>query len=118
MQRCTARWATAAVAASFAISFASAALSQASDAVDTSRLQRAFAKARRGERVTVAVIGGSITAGAMASTAEKNYGSLVAQWWRKTFPKADIHFVNAGIGATGSNYGALRVERDVLAHQP
>ncbi len=33
---------------------------------DTARIQRVFARARRGEALTVAVIGGSITAGAMA----------------------------------------------------
>ncbi|HPM83543.1 MAG TPA: hypothetical protein PLF81_22720, partial [Candidatus Anammoximicrobium sp.] len=37
---------------------------------DTARLQRALAKGRRGEPVTVAVIGGSITAGAGASSRE------------------------------------------------
>ena len=85
---------------------------------DTSRLQHALAKARRGEPVTVAVIGGSITAGARASSREKNYGGVLAQWWRQTFPKAKIELVNAGIGATGSNYGALRAQRDLLARRP
>jgi lysophospholipase L1-like esterase len=85
---------------------------------DTGRLQRALAKARRAEPVTVAVIGGSITAGARASSPEKNYGGVLAQWWRQTFPKAKIELVNAGIGATGSNYGALRAERDLLSRWP
>ena len=85
---------------------------------DTARVQRALAKARRGETVTVGVIGGSITQGAAASQPEKRYGDLVAAWWRKTFPKAKIEFVNAGIGATGSDYGALRAKRDLLSHRP
>jgi len=85
---------------------------------DTGRLQHALAKARRGEPVTVAVIGGSITAGARATRPEKNYGGVLAQWWRQTFPKAKIELVNAGIGATGSNYGALRAERDLLSRWP
>ena len=34
---------------------------------DTARIQHALAKARRGEAVTVGVIGGSITGGASAS---------------------------------------------------
>ncbi len=85
---------------------------------DTARLQRALAKARRGEAVTVAVIGGSITQGARASKPEFRYGDQVAAWWRKTFPNAKIKFINAGIGATGSNYGALRAKRDLLSHQP
>lgn len=85
---------------------------------DTARLQRALDKARRGEPVTVAVIGGSITAGAKASSREKNYGSLLADWCRKNFPGANIELVNAGIGATGSNYGALPAQRDLLARRP
>ena len=82
------------------------------------RLQRALLKARRGETVTVGVIGGSITQGAAASQPEKRYGNLVAAWWQKTFPKAKIEYVNAGIGATGSDYGALRTKRDLLSHHP
>ena len=85
---------------------------------DTTRVQRALAKARAGEPVTVAVIGGSITQGAAASSFEKQYGSLVAQWWREHFPRSKISYINAGIGATGSNYGALRAQRDLLAHHP
>jgi lysophospholipase L1-like esterase len=77
-----------------------------------------FAKARRGETVTVGVIGGSITQGAGASQPERRYGDLVAAWWRKTFTKTKIEYVNAGIGATGSDYGALRAKRDLLSHHP
>ena len=85
---------------------------------DVARLQRALARARRGEKVTIAVIGGSVTQGARASQAENRYGNLIAAWWRGKFPKARIEFVNAGIGATGSNFGALRARRDLLSHQP
>ena len=85
---------------------------------NTARLQHVLAKARRGEAVTIAVIGGSITQGAKATKPENRYGNVIAAWWRQTFPKARIEFVNAGIGATGSNYGALRARRDLLAHQP
>jgi len=85
---------------------------------DLSRVQQVLAKAQRGEKVTVAVIGGSITQGAKASSAGKRYGDLVSAWWRRTFPQAEITFVNAGIGATGSDYGALRAQRDLLSHQP
>jgi lysophospholipase L1-like esterase len=85
---------------------------------DWGRLQHQLGRARRGETVVVGVIGGSITQGALASTPEKRYGNLVAAWWRETHPKATVKFVNAGIGATGSDYGALRVQRDLLAHKP
>ncbi len=85
---------------------------------DPARLWRVFARARRGETVVVAVIGGSITAGASASKPEFRYGNRVAAWWREQFPKATIKFINAGIGATGSDYGALRVQRDLLKEHP
>ena len=88
------------------------------DTGDPARLQHALAKARHGEAVTVAVIGGSITQGAGASQPENRYGAGVAAWWRKTFPTASIRFVNAGMGATGSDYGALRVRRDLLSQHP
>ncbi|XHR28386.1 MAG: SGNH/GDSL hydrolase family protein [Chthoniobacteraceae bacterium] len=85
---------------------------------DTARLQRAMAKARRGEKVVIAFVGGSITWGARASTASHSYVSLVADWWRQEFPSAQIEVVNAGIGATGTNFAALRLQRDVLSRNP
>jgi lysophospholipase L1-like esterase len=85
---------------------------------DTARLMGVFDRARRGEAVTIGVIGGSITQGAAATKPENRYGNLVAAWWAKTFPAAKIQFVNAGIGATGSNYGALRAKRDLLSRRP
>jgi len=85
---------------------------------DPARLDRVLAKARRGEPLTVAVIGGSITEGALASSAAKCWASLTARWWRERFPQAKIEFFNAGIGATGSDIGAHRVQKDLLAHHP
>lgn len=85
---------------------------------DTARIRKVMARAQKGEAITVGVIGGSITAGAMASKPELNYGSRVADWWRKAYPKSKVTFVNAGIGATGSNFGALRAWRDLLSKKP
>ena len=85
---------------------------------DVARLQHVMAKARRGEKVTIGVIGGSITQGASASKPENRYGERVAQWWREAFAQAQVEFVNAGIGATGSNYGCLRVQPHLLKHNP
>ena len=76
---------------------------------DTTRLKLALARARRGERVTLGVIGGSITQGAKASVPELRWGERVAAWWRSTFPQAEVRFHNAGIGATGSLIAAHRV---------
>jgi len=88
------------------------------DVGDPARVQRVIDQSRRGEPVTIAVIGGSITAGAKATKAEWRYGNRLATWWQAQFPNSQITFHNAGIGATGSNYGALRCRRDLLSHQP
>jgi lysophospholipase L1-like esterase len=85
---------------------------------DTARLEHVLAKARRGESVTVAVIGGSITASQGASGLGHSYAHLMCHWWRDAFPQTPIHFVNAGISATTSNYGALRAPRDLLPYHP
>ena len=85
---------------------------------DWARLHLQLDRARRGERIVIGVIGGSITQGATASAPEKCYGNRVAAWWREQFAASKVEFVNAGIGATGSDYGALRAERDLLAQKP
>lgn len=82
-------------------------------------LPHVFAKLNAGKPVTVAYFGGSITAGAGASHAEQtSYRGLVGQWFTTTFPKATVTNVDAAIGGTGSDLGAFRVGRDVLAHHP
>ncbi len=88
------------------------------DAGDPARLQHVMDRARRGEPITFAVIGGSITEGAGSSKPETRWANLVHAWWQQTFPNAEVRFINAGIGATGSDYGAFRVQRDLLKHAP
>lgn len=88
------------------------------DPGDPARVQRVIDQSRRGEPVTIAVIGGSITAGAKATKAEWRYGNRLAAWWQEQFANSQVTFHNAGIGATGSNYGAMRCRRDLLSHRP
>ncbi len=88
------------------------------DAGDFSRLRIALCKASRGEAITVASIGGSITAGASATSEENRWANRAAAWWREKYPHTEMRFINAGIGATGSNIGAHRIRRDVLAARP
>ena len=86
---------------------------------DTGRLAAVMAKARRGEEICVAAIGGSITAGGLQTKDPANrYIARVADWFTRTFPQAKVRFVNAGIGGTNSLYGAMRVQRDVLSQKP
>lgn len=86
---------------------------------DPARIQAVLAKARRGEPICVAAIGGSITAGGKnTKDPMRRYVQQLAKWFEKMFPGLKVRVVNAGIGATNSGYGALRVQRDVIAHQP
>ena len=86
---------------------------------DPARIQGVLAKARRGEPICVAAIGGSITAGGEHTRDPKRrYVQQLAQWFEKMVPGLKVRVVNAGIGASNSGYGALRVQRDVIAQQP
>jgi acyl-CoA thioesterase-1 len=85
---------------------------------DTTRIFHAMAKARRGEDVTVAVIGGSITAGSLASGEDKRWANIMKEWWVSAFPESNVGFINAGIGGTGSDIGAHRIREDVLDYDP
>lgn len=85
---------------------------------NSTRIKRAFAKAARGEKTVIGVIGGSITQGASASSTNKRYAAHLLSWWQQQFPNTAFVLVNAGIGSTGSDYGSLRVERDLLSKGP
>lgn len=85
---------------------------------DLSRIAAAMRKARDGEKVTIGVIGGSITQGSSASNQNNCYASLLKKWWEDTFPDAEIEFVNAGVGGTSSYLGVHRVGTDLLSYEP
>ncbi|WP_315835970.1 GDSL-type esterase/lipase family protein [Bradyrhizobium prioriisuperbiae] len=85
---------------------------------DFTRLQRVFAKARRGERITLGVIGGSITEGSLATVPENSYVARVRAWWQDKFPRSALRLVNAGFSGTGSLYGVFRAQRDLLEAKP
>jgi len=72
-------------------------------------LGRSLAKIKNEKKLTIGFLGGSITGGAGASAPENNYVSLVSHWFTKNFQDTDFTIINAGIGGTGSNYGAFRV---------
>ena len=91
---------------------------QLANSADQSRLQGLIEKGRNGTPVTIAAIGGSITACGGASDWSHCYVTLLQTWWNSTFPSSTSALVNAGIGSTMSDYGSLRVQRDVLSHNP
>ncbi len=85
---------------------------------DTERIEHVFARAEKGEAITIGFLGGSITQGSLASRQENCYASLVYDWWQKRFPKAELTCVNAGIGGTTSHFGAARAAEDLLYARP
>lgn len=82
------------------------------------RIKDAIDKARKGEDVTIAYIGGSITQGAGAKPIHTEcyaYRSYVK--FKDMFGKNggdNVHFVKAGVGGTPSELGMIRYDRDVL----
>ncbi len=82
------------------------------------RMQQLFRRAEEGQKLTLGFIGGSITQGSLATAPDNCYAALVVQWWKHHFPKADFSYINAGIGGTTSQFGAARVQEDLLCHRP
>ncbi len=85
---------------------------------NTSRMTRVMKRALAGEKLRVAFLGGSITAGAAATSAEGCYAYRVYTWWKERFPLAEIEYINAGVGATTSKFGVARVKEDILSLKP
>ncbi len=94
---------------------------------NTHRLKNVIEKAKKGEEVTIAYLGGSITQGVGASdwngdhSPELAYLPLSYNYFCDTFAKKgqeQVKCVNAGIGATPSTLGALRFSYDVAPHNP
>ncbi len=80
------------------------------------RLGQKIKKARSGETVTVAYIGGSITQGAGAAPINTEcYAYKAYKNFAEKFGVSDnVRFVKAGVGGTPSELGMIRFERDIL----
>lgn len=85
---------------------------------DPGPVRQFLKRAERGESLILGVLGGSITAGAACSIPEKRYHGVLLDFLRRKYPQSTFALVNAGIGATDSVYGAFRVRRDLLTHNP
>ena len=82
------------------------------------RIRNMMKKAARGGEIRIGFLGGSITQGCLASSPEKCYAYKVFEWFEETFPDAHFKYVNAGIGATDSQFGCARAEEDLLSREP
>lgn len=85
------------------------------------RIKKALEKARNGEDITVAFIGGSITQGAGAVPINtKCYAYLAYEGICEiamkggAADKEKMHYIKAGVGGTPSELGMLRYDTDVL----
>ncbi|MCR5153319.1 MAG: SGNH/GDSL hydrolase family protein [Lachnospiraceae bacterium] len=93
---------------------------------NNNKIAEVMAKAESGDKVTIAVLGGSITQGTLAkgtkdtalSLKQTPYADIFFEWWKEYFPNTEIVTVNAGIGGTNSYLGVHRVEEDVLSYKP
>lgn len=79
-------------------------------------LRNALARAEAGNTLNLGFIGGSITQGCNASCPENNYVSRVCAWFAQRYP--EVHYINAGIGGTTSQFAAARVQEDLLKYRP
>lgn len=72
------------------------------------------------DEVNIVYMGGSITAGAMASSSDKCWVSLVGENMKTMFEKdgRTVNNYNVGIGGTGSDLGLMRLQEDVIAKDP
>lgn len=85
------------------------------------RMINAIQKAMRGEDVTIAYIGGSITEGALSTTHTKSYAYTFYNMFKERFGKnggSNVHYVNAGMSGTPSSLGVIRYSRDVAPSNP
>lgn len=81
------------------------------------RMKKFYEKLEKGEEVTVAFIGGSITEG-MTAGADLCWAKLTYNALCEKYPDAKINYVNAGMSGTPSILGNIRAGRDVLCHDP
>lgn len=86
---------------------------------NNARIKKAIEKAKAGEDVTLAYIGGSITEGFAASETKNSdcYAETSYREFKETFGAGDgsnVHFINAGMSGTPSSLGIIRYQRDVL----
>lgn len=82
------------------------------------RFKQLMKRAEKGDRMTMAFIGGSITQGSVSTQHTNCYAYLVFDWFVKRFPRTAFTYINAGVGGTTSQFGVARVEEDVLLYKP
>ncbi|MBM4075895.1 MAG: SGNH/GDSL hydrolase family protein, partial [Planctomycetes bacterium] len=70
-----------------------------------------FSKIERGEDITIAFIGGSITA-------QPGWRPKILEHFKQSYPEIKFTEINACITGTNSYLGVSRIQRDILDHDP
>ncbi len=88
---------------------------------NANRLKKVIEKAGKGEDVTLAFLGGSITEGFNSSSRTDNnfycYAEETYNEFKEAFGAGDgsnVHFINAGMSGTASSLGVIRYYNDVI----
>ncbi len=68
-------------------------------------------KLQRGQPISIAYLGGSITAAA-------GWRVKTRDWFAREYPPAVVTEIHAAIGGTGSDLGVYRLQHDALRHNP
>ncbi len=71
------------------------------------------------DEVNIVYLGGSITEGVGASDYSRtSYRGLVGKYFTETYSDIKVNNVHQGVGGTGSDYGLIRLNRDVMSYNP
>lgn len=83
------------------------------------RLKNVIEKAKNGDDITLAYIGGSLTEGSIPTVFRYSWSYLSYKYFADNFGKGNnVHLVNAGQSGTPSSWGIVRYRSDVLDRIP
>lgn len=60
-------------------------------------------KAKRGEKITVGILGGSVSEG-IDVPEKRRWHEIVASWFNETFPANEVELVNGAVPGRGTEY--------------
>ncbi len=81
-------------------------------------LKNTFTKLTNGEEINIVYFGGSVTVGYGQEGSGNSWRELTGKWFTDNFPNATVNNIDVACGDTGSWFGLLRLENDVLSAEP
>ena len=81
-------------------------------------LANTYKKLTQDKKLNVAYLGGSVTGGTGGSNGTVSWRGQTTKWLQNTFSDAEVKEIYAAIGGSGSLWGLMRLETDVLQHNP